>query len=72
MLFADFIKRLMPIAQSTPEFREHFPPASWKQLFDIATDAGDGLLVFEVEDLSLAELDDADGDPAGREAQPPR
>lgn len=56
MLFADFIKRLMPIAQSTPEFREHFPPASWKQLFDIATDAGDGLLVFEVEDLSLAEL----------------
>lgn len=56
MLFADFIKRLMPIAQSAPEFRDHFPPASWKQLFDLGTDAGDGLLVFEVDDLLLAEL----------------
>lgn len=56
MLFADFIKRLMPIAQSAPEFRDHFPPASWKQLFDVGTDAGDGLLMFEVDDLLLAEL----------------
>ena len=56
MLFADFIKRLMPIAQSAPEFRDHFPPASWKQLFDLGTEAGDGLLVFEVDDLLLAEL----------------
>ena len=56
MLFADFIKRLMPIAQSAPEFRDHFPPASWKQLFDLGTETGDGLLVFEVDDLLLAEL----------------
>ena len=58
MLFADFIKRLMPIAQSAPEFRDHFPPASWKQLFDLGRDAGDGLLVFEVDDLLLAEFGD--------------
>ena len=48
MLFADFLKRLMPVAQSHPAYKEHFPPSSWKRLFDTARPYGDDGLVFEV------------------------
>lgn len=63
MLFADFIKRLMPIAQSSPDYREHFPPSCWKQLFDLATPSGEENLLFDVDDVLLAELggDDIEG-----------
>lgn len=56
MLFADFIKRLMPIAQSAPEFREHFPPASWKRLFDLAEQHGEDTLIFGADQVVAAEL----------------
>lgn len=54
MLFADFIKRLMPIAQSAPEFREHFPPASWKRLFDLAQSQGEDSLLFDADQVVAA------------------
>lgn len=58
MLFADFIKRLMPIAQSAPEFRELFPPASWKRLFDLADHQGEDHLLFDADQVAAAGMGD--------------
>lgn len=52
MPFADFISRLMPIIEADEEYSAHFPPSSWKRVYDTGAAQPSGTLHFDARRLN--------------------
>lgn len=60
MLFGDFVKRLVPLVEADPAFREALPPSTWKGLFETGASHGLGAVSFDAERLVAAGFDHGD------------